>query len=251
MVKTLHLILQGKGGVGKSLTASIIAQYFKKANRPVVAIDADPASPTLSAIPDLDAYPINLMDDGDINPRKFDAMMEKIFGAEDGIEIVFDIGTSSYVSFVAYLTNNMAVELLQDQGVRVLVHAPICGGAAFDETTEGLGTMLEQLPSAAFIVWKNEFFGPLERDGKPFEGSALYASYKDRIIDVLTHPKVQAATFGEDIRVMMQNKMTFDAAIASSQFNIMARQRLKQIWNKHQMQLDQSVLGGEHAAAAE
>ena len=250
-MKTLHLILQGKGGIGKSLTASIIAQYFKKANRPVVAIDADPASPTLSAIPDLDAYPINLMDDGDINPRKFDAMMEKIFGAKDDVEIVFDIGTSSYLSFVAYLSNNMAADLLVEEGVRVLIHAPICGGSAFEETISGLGSLLKRLPAAEFVVWKNEFFGPLERDGKPFEASNIYVSHKDRIIDVLSHPKVQAATFGEDVRVMMQNKMTFDAAIGSSQFNIMARQRLKQIWNKHQMQLDQSVLGGEHAAAAE
>ena len=35
----IHLSLQGKGGVGKSLVASILAQYFTARNRPVQCID--------------------------------------------------------------------------------------------------------------------------------------------------------------------------------------------------------------------
>ena len=40
---TIHLSLQGKGGVGKSLIASILAQYLLKRGKPVRCVDTDPA----------------------------------------------------------------------------------------------------------------------------------------------------------------------------------------------------------------
>ena len=40
----IHLTLQGKGGVGKSLIASILAQYLKEKGREVRCIDTDPVN---------------------------------------------------------------------------------------------------------------------------------------------------------------------------------------------------------------
>lgn len=38
LVRQVHYILQGKGGVGKSLIASVIAQYIKGKGRPLVVM---------------------------------------------------------------------------------------------------------------------------------------------------------------------------------------------------------------------
>ena len=46
-MKKIHLILQGKGGVGKSLIASLLMQYLQKKSYNVIAIDTDPVNSTL------------------------------------------------------------------------------------------------------------------------------------------------------------------------------------------------------------
>ena len=48
---SIHLSLQGKGGVGKSLTASILAQYFRQRGHDVQCIDTDPVNQTCGGTP--------------------------------------------------------------------------------------------------------------------------------------------------------------------------------------------------------
>ena len=40
-VPTVHLVLQGKGGVGKTVVASWLAEFLIKAGKPVRCIDGD------------------------------------------------------------------------------------------------------------------------------------------------------------------------------------------------------------------
>ncbi len=69
----IHLSLQGKGGVGKSLVASILAQYFLSRSRVVNCIDTDPVNGTLSQYAALGAQRLKLLlRDGSIDSRSFD-----------------------------------------------------------------------------------------------------------------------------------------------------------------------------------
>ena len=43
---SIHFILQGKGGVGKSYVASLLTQYLQDKKKPVVGFDLDPTNPT-------------------------------------------------------------------------------------------------------------------------------------------------------------------------------------------------------------
>ena len=72
---TIHLSLQGKGGVGKSLTASILAQYFISRGISVRCIDTDPVNRTLSQYKGLEVQPLKLLREGGIDQRGFDALM--------------------------------------------------------------------------------------------------------------------------------------------------------------------------------
>ena len=47
-VGTIHLTLQGKGGVGKSLIASVLAQYHRQTGLDVRCIDTDPVNRTFA-----------------------------------------------------------------------------------------------------------------------------------------------------------------------------------------------------------
>jgi Mrp family chromosome partitioning ATPase len=50
---TIHLTLQGKGGVGKSLVSSILAQYFRHRGAEIHGIDTDPVNQTFSQYAEL------------------------------------------------------------------------------------------------------------------------------------------------------------------------------------------------------
>ena len=44
----IHLTLQGKGGVGKSLVATVLAQYLREKGKDVRCIDTDPVNRTFA-----------------------------------------------------------------------------------------------------------------------------------------------------------------------------------------------------------
>ena len=68
---SVHLSLQGKGGVGKSLVASILAQYLNRKAVPVRCIDSDPVNKTLSQYKGLRTAPLPLLREGGIDQRAF------------------------------------------------------------------------------------------------------------------------------------------------------------------------------------
>jgi hypothetical protein len=65
----IHMSLQGKGVVGKSLAASVLAQYFIARGKQVHCIDADPVNKTLFQYRALEAKPLQLLHDGAIDSR--------------------------------------------------------------------------------------------------------------------------------------------------------------------------------------
>jgi cellulose biosynthesis protein BcsQ len=111
---TIHLTLQGKGGVGKSLVASILAQYFRHHSQEIHCIDSDPVNQTFSQYTELGAEHLALMRDGRIDSGGFDILMERLL-TEDGIFIV-DNGASTFVPLWCYIVENNALELLAAPG---------------------------------------------------------------------------------------------------------------------------------------
>jgi len=92
---TIHLTLQGKGGVGKSLVASILAQYFRHHGRAIPCIDSDPVNQTFSQYAELGAEHLALMRDGRIDSGGFDILLHRLL-TEEGTFIV-DNGASTFV----------------------------------------------------------------------------------------------------------------------------------------------------------
>lgn len=221
----VHFTMQGKGGVGKSLTASLQAQYFTEKCGNVQCFDTDPVNDTLTQYTALKATRINVLNsDSNINARAFDQLMEKLFECK-GVAVV-DNGASTFIPAMAYMVENQVVDMLQAAGKRVFIHSVLTGGQALSDTVTGLTRMLEVHP-APVVVWLNEFFGDVKKDGKSFQESAVFRKYQDRIQGIVKLERRNADTFGVDMETMVRNKLTFEQALQSPEFGVMAKQRLK------------------------
>src|ERR1700730_19270604 len=79
----IHLTLQGKGGVGKSLVASVLAQYLRDKGREVRCIDTDPVNRTFAQYGALAADRLNLRDEHNrIELRACESLLERFLTAE-------------------------------------------------------------------------------------------------------------------------------------------------------------------------
>lgn len=225
----VHMILQGKGGVGKSLVASMLAQYYIENDRQSINIDTDPVNSTFKNYKALDVMHINLIDENQkLNARNFDDLVETILAEE--IDFIIDNGASTFLPLANYMLDNKVPDLITGSGKELIVHSIISGGQALLDTLSGLSSLLQQMPyDAKIVVWKNEFFGETIAEGKHFEEMAIYKQNSQRISEIVTIAKMTADTFAKDFAMMLDRKLTFQEAIASSEFGLMAKQRLTMI----------------------
>ena len=91
----IHIILQGKGGVGKSFIASVLAQYKHSKEQQPLCIDTDPVNATFNGFKSLNAKRLQIMDGDEINSRNFDSLVELIAPATE--DVIIDNGASSFV----------------------------------------------------------------------------------------------------------------------------------------------------------
>ncbi|WP_027156709.1 nucleotide-binding protein [Methylobacter luteus] len=222
----IHMVLQGKGGVGKSMIAAAIAQYKASKGQSPLCIDTDPVNATFEGYKALKARRLNIMDGDEINTRNFDALVELI--APSDSDVIIDNGASSFVALSHYLISNEVPALLQDMGHELIVHTVVTGGQALQDTVSGFAQLAGQFPDeCVFVVWLNPYWGPIEHEGKGFEQMKAYKDNKDRVSAIIQIPTLKEETYGRDFSEMLQARLTFDEALAMKSLTIMTRQRLK------------------------
>ena len=226
----VHMTLQGKGGVGKSYVASVLAQYLKRVGKIPICFDTDPINQTFSKFKALSVTHIKLSDgkDDEINPRKFDDLMGHIMSAPDDAVFVIDNGSSSYLPIISYMVENEIISVLKENGHEILFHAVVTGGQSYDDTVEGLTRLFRYFGNCQVVVWLNEFFGPVEKDEVPFLSSSVSQTNGKFIKSVVMLSQYRRETYGVDMELMLKNALTFEEALNTPDlFPIMSRQRLK------------------------
>ena len=93
--RSVHFVLQGKGGVGKTLIASYIAQYLMDEGRLEACFDTDPVNGSLQSVSALKAQPVKLFEGKKLNGKGVDRLMEAIVTAKG--DVVVDNGASSFM----------------------------------------------------------------------------------------------------------------------------------------------------------
>lgn len=229
-MKQVHFTLQGKGGVGKSFVSSLIAQYLRASGNPVTVVDTDPVNATLAGYKAFNAERLELMEGGSLIERNFDKLIEQV--VEVDTNFVIDNGAASFIPLSYYIAENDAINLIGENGKQVIIHTVITGGQAIRDTLAGFASLVEQMPgNAEIIVWLNEFFGDIEAEGKTFEEMKVYQQNKDRVRGIVRIARQTGSTFGEDVKLMLDSKLTFDEVAVSEDFKLMAKSRLAKIKN--------------------
>ena len=227
-MSNVHIVLQGKGGVGKSLAASMLAQFLTSRGETPLCIDTDPTNATFAGFKALNVRKLALLEDGDINPRNFDAMMELIAGSKEAV--VVDSGASTYNPLSAYMFDNGVPEVIADLGHKLVLHTIVVGGQALVDTLAGFASVAEAFPApAAIVVWLNPYHGPIEHEGKSFEQLKAYKDLKDRVAAIVTLPDLKRETFGADVQEMLAERKTLDEAMANAALPLMQRHRLGRV----------------------
>ena len=229
-MRTVHLILQGKGGVGKSLVASLLCQYLIEQGREILAFDTDPVNQTLTGYKDLPVQKLKLMKGDDIDRRRFDQLIEAVLSASD--DVVVDNGAATFVPLSSYLKENQTVDFLEEAGMRVLMHTVFTGGQAMKETADGLVSLARHFPTVPLVVWLNRYFGEIATAGKQFEEFKVYRENQDQIAGLIYIPMKSPQTFGRDLEELFSRHQTFAQAAVDASLPVMTRQRLKIFWNE-------------------
>lgn len=222
----IHMVLQGKGGVGKSFVAALMAQYLQDLGHKPVCIDTDPVNATFAGYAAFAVHAIDLMDGRDIDPRRFDLLIERIAATAEGEHIIIDNGASSFLALADYMISYDVPELLEGMGHELCLHSVITGGQGQDDTLQGLFDLLKNF-SLPIAVWLNPFCGRIESDGKRFTEMSLYQEYKDRLAGIVEIPEFNPKTTGLDLADLLKTKRPFREAIADPSILLMSRQRLK------------------------
>lgn len=222
----IHMFLQGKGGVGKSFAATLLAQQMKEEGKHPLCIDIDPANATFSGYKALDVKPYEVMEGDDVNPRKFDKVMEAVANSED--DVIIDNGSSSYIALASYMKKMRVAEVLQSMGHTLIIHTLIVGGNVLLDTVDSLVKTIALFPEETkYVVWLNPCSGPIESNGSDFYGFKAYKNNAHRITAVIEIPDYQPQTFGRDLRDMMAENLTFQEALEKeSALPMWTKQRL-------------------------
>lgn len=237
---TIHLTLQGKGGVGKSLVASILAQYFRHHGKEIHCVDSDPVNQTFSQYAELEAEHLALMRNGRIDSGGFDVLIDRVL-REDGIFIV-DNGASTFVPLWSYMLENNVLEILATGGRKLYVHTVVTGGQALGDTLKGFKSLAESTAERNIVVWLNEYFGVIERDGKTFTDMLAYQESESKVCGMIRIVKRNQDTFGRDVEEVIARKKSFEDAIRNGTASVMSKQRLKMVQRDLFEQLDELSL---------
>lgn len=226
MGRKVNFILQGKGGVGKSFVASLLAQHFRaNGQEDVVCVDTDPVNATFSGYEAFRTRRVELLDNGVVDSGRFDGLMMSI--VNEDAHFIVDNGASCFIPLTKYLFESNALAVICSTGRDVVFHSVLTGGYGLRDTLAGFDWLAEKMPAETqIVVWLNEFFGPIEIDGKGFEEMKVFERHQDRISALLRLPKQNEQTFGRDLKVMLDQRLTFAEAKASSHFNLFAKQRI-------------------------
>jgi hypothetical protein len=107
------------------------------------------------------------------------------------------------------------------------VHTVVTGGQALGDTLKGFKSLADSITERSMVVWLNEYFGLIERDGKTFTEMLAYKESESKIFGLVRIPKRNHDTFGRDIEDVITRKLTFEDAIRNGRALVMSKQRLK------------------------
>ena len=145
----LHLIGGEKGGVGKSVLARILCQYFIDSNRSFQGFDADLSHPALGRYYTDFTKTVDLMN--------FESCDQLLFGASEGTPAIVDLPAQSERHLRKWIDESGVTELSSEMGLRIIRwHVMDDGKDSIKLLEELLG---DPSPAMDYVIVKNQGCG--------------------------------------------------------------------------------------------
>ena len=237
---SVHLVLQGKGGVGKSFVSAILAQYFRKRSGTLHCLDTDPVNATFAQYRSIGAEHLNILRRGTIHEKRFDELVDTVCAGTG--TFIIDTGATTFVPLWNYILENEILQFLQSHSRRVFVHSVVAGGQAMSDTLSGFEKLAETTTEKNVIVWLNEYFGEVVKDGKTFEEFRVAEEQAAKLLGTVVIRERNPHTFGDDVRQMLERRLTFEEAIRMDEFSLVSKQRLEIVRRELFEQLDKLAM---------
>ncbi len=240
-LKNVHIVMQGKGGAGKTITSVMLSQTLAEKYK-TECFDTDPVNASFSQYSELNPKRVNITDNKyRIIPRRFDELIEDIINS-DAEHLVIDTGSQSFLELTGYLVDSEVLSLLKSLDMNVLIHVPVTAGPGQLDTFNGLQSVLNAFPvSVQIVVWMNEFFGSLTSENNRFARTNVYKMNKDRIKAAICLSKENPGTTELDVADMLTRRETFDQAIKGKNTFVMAKHRLAVVKDKITAQVHDAI----------
>lgn len=210
MSKRLVIVLNGKGGVGKSFFATNFVQYLKDRQQLHRAIDTDNENSTLKRY-HREADFVDLND-----PRGLDALFSAV---ETSPQVVMDGRAASTDLILDYFAEVSAFELLDGMNARLTLAIPINHEA--DSVTQAKLISDALGDRCQYLIVKNQAHS---------EHFALYekSRTRSRMTDELhAGEMVMPRMYDWLVAALNQHNLTATDALTHEAFNVVDRQRLK------------------------
>ena len=237
-MNSINLILQAKNDVGKTYIASILAEYFQAKGSEFRAYDADRSENSFVKFGGLKVELVEMLDaNRHLTPTAFDKFRTEAISHNNNL--VIDTGANIFEPLVQHFVKNGNDNLIAKSTTEIIAHTVVAGGNRLDDTINGLVTLCNKLPSnMKIVVWLNEYFGPIEVAGKPFEGFKIYENNREKIHGIIKIREQDSDLFKADLLKKNALKMTFEEGIKSEEFYVLSKQRLKMVQREIFEQLD-------------
>ena len=235
-----HIFLQKKGGIGKTLTASIFMQYMKSQEIAIEGVDADPQAPKLSLIKALNVPLLPLVENGEIQQKSFDPAFSHIVQSNNATLI--DAGSGAFLPLLKYMKDNGLYDLLTQVKKQLYYHVIIMSGPEKSDTVEGVYLLLEKINGTGVkvVIWQNEKEGIPLLNGKTIEETDWYQANKNQIVGIVRILDYNNSAFKADFLSMMTENLTYEEIMngKSANFDFMRKNRINKIFTDIYAELD-------------
>lgn len=233
---TAHFVMQSKGGAGKSVVSSMLAQYLQDKNDDIILIDTDPSNKTLGSYKGLNVQKIEVLNKNKlVDQSKFDGFINEFL--ESNQPMLVDTGSGDFLAINGYMLQNEIPDVFIEMGKNIIIHVPVNFNQSRDETFKCLIEISTNHPNVGVVVWENEFFGENDKDAL-----APLIKKLGNIIGVIKIRAMNKDTEEKDFASMLQNSMTFKEVAEcedKDKFGFIQKTRVKRLKNEIWYQLDQ------------
>lgn len=237
MKNTAHIVLQGKGGAGKTTCCAQLVQYLQAIRTQTLAkherlddflhiYDVDSNNQSLNAFKSLGARVVNVLDaDENIDKSKFDVVFNAFL--EGKHDIVLDTGSSNFHAFMSYMKVNDIVNLALECDKQILFHVPINHDSSYADTCQSLDKICKTFSNANVIVWSNVYTTKKDQV-KDITKTPAYIQ-NDRILGVVEIPAMDSDLEFGAFSKMLKNHHTYTDVEANAEYSFMEKKRIKNI----------------------